>query len=149
MFCLLTCLPEVLSREKVLELREYPTKKLFIFLLFFILTSIYSTPLTKISHVISYVKNILNWNFFTYEMRAFTHMKYSIPVWNELFQNFIYFTYEIERSHIENNFTYKVCNSHIWIETIDIWNIIFICKIAYEIYVKVRRQLGELILKSN
>ena len=64
-------------------------------------------------------------------------MKYLILIWNKLVENF---TCEIlvHETYISHGSWFHVWNFHFtyWIETIHIWNIILICEIACEIFVK-------------
>ena len=81
------------------------------------------TTFTKISHVISHVKNIWNGNVFTCEI-PISHVKRTgskFQVWNLGVGN-IYFMYEMGHSHMKINFTHGIEIIH---------------EIACEIFVKV------------
>ena len=79
----------------------------------------------------------------TYRTGTFLHMKFSFHMWNRNV-----FTYESPISHVKR-LVFETCISHrrrrihIWnihftygIETTAIWNVIFICEIEWEIFVR-------------
>ena len=81
--------------------------------------------------------------YFIYEIPN-SHVKWTglkFHMWNLGVRN-MHFTYEMEHSHTKFYFTYGI-------ETINIWNIIFICEIACEMFVRVGSWTKSTFLKLS